>query len=97
MTFEILQLIGFAGVALSALAYLPQIIHLIKEKCSAGISRKAYMLWLLAALAVFMSALFSKSPIFILLTATQVLADSIILVFSYKYSGTCEFHAGKNM
>jgi len=32
------QVLGFLGTGLVAMAYIPQIRHLIKEHCSAGIS-----------------------------------------------------------
>src|SRR2546425_10421582 len=43
------QILGFVGTGLVALAYIPQIYHLINEHCSAGISIKAYALWFLAS------------------------------------------------
>lgn len=93
--FSFTQFIGMCGVVLSAIAYLPQIVHLIKEHCSAGISRKAYFLWLTAAIAILINSLTSKSFVFILLALMQVLADIIILIFSYKYTGTCAYHVGE--
>ncbi|MGQ0592120.1 MAG: PQ-loop repeat-containing protein [Gammaproteobacteria bacterium] len=48
---------GYVGTALVIVAYLPQITHLIREKCSAGISFGAYAIWVVAAV--------------LLLTATQ--------------------------
>jgi len=33
------QLIGFFGTTLAGIAYVPQVIHLSKEHCSAGISQ----------------------------------------------------------
>lgn len=36
---------GYVGTALVIVAYLPQITHLIREKCSAGISFGAYAIW----------------------------------------------------
>lgn len=91
--FSLTQFVGMCGVILSAIAYLPQIIHLIREHCSAGISRKAYFLWCTAAIAILISSLTSRSLVFVLLALTQVIADILILIFSYKYKGTCGYHA----
>jgi uncharacterized protein with PQ loop repeat len=43
------QLLGFAGVALGLGGYMPQVVHLIRERCSAGISVQAYLIWLSGA------------------------------------------------
>ena len=46
------EMVGFTGVGLAGIAYLPQITHLIKEHCSAGISRLAFGMWLVSSLLV---------------------------------------------
>jgi hypothetical protein len=33
---------GFAGAGLAGAAYVPQISHLVRARCSAGISRLAF-------------------------------------------------------
>jgi uncharacterized protein with PQ loop repeat len=38
------SLIGLTGALIAGYAYLPQIRHLTKEHCSAGISRNAFAL-----------------------------------------------------
>ena len=38
---QVIQILGFAATTLVALGYFPQIIHLWKERCSAGISISA--------------------------------------------------------
>jgi uncharacterized protein with PQ loop repeat len=53
---QIIRILGFAGIAISCIAYVPQIVHLAKEHCSAGISIKAWLLWLLATLLMFLHA-----------------------------------------
>jgi hypothetical protein len=37
------EVLGFSGAALSGYAYLPQISHLVRERCSAGLSERAFM------------------------------------------------------
>ncbi|MGH9248587.1 MAG: PQ-loop domain-containing transporter [Acidimicrobiales bacterium] len=46
------ELAGFIGAALAGAAYVPQIWHLISERCSAGLSRVAFAVWLAASLLV---------------------------------------------
>jgi hypothetical protein len=41
------ELIGLSGASLAEYAYLPQTPH---ERCSAGISRRASALWLIASI-----------------------------------------------
>jgi len=40
------EIAGFIGVGLAGAAYVPQIWHLVRVHCSAGISRFAFCLWL---------------------------------------------------
>src|SRR6185312_8307507 len=88
------QLVGLFGAALAVLAYLPQIIHLVKEHCSVGISRNAFSLWLIAALAILVHAVSIESIVFIFLATIQVTANVIIIFFAYKYKdGVCAYHA----
>jgi len=87
------EIIGLFGAILAGFAYLPQIIHLVKEHCSAGISKKAYVLWLIAAIAILIHAIAIISSVFILLSGIQLVATVLILFFSNKYKGTCKFHS----
>ena len=38
------QILGFAGTALVIAGYIPQIVRLIKERCTAGINIPAFSL-----------------------------------------------------
>jgi uncharacterized protein with PQ loop repeat len=88
------ELIGLSGASLAGYAYLPQIRHLIHERCSAGISRNAFSLWLLASLLMTVHALLLPALVFIVLGAIQIGAISVILVYSARYRGlVCPSHA----
>ena len=89
----ITEIIGMFGAILAGVAYLPQITHLIKEHCSAGISRRAYMLWLFSSVAILIHAIAIMATVFIILSGLQLVATFLILFFSEKYKGTCAFHA----
>jgi len=46
------EIAGFVGAGLAGAAYVPQISHLIRARCSAGISRLAFGVWLLSSLLI---------------------------------------------
>jgi uncharacterized protein with PQ loop repeat len=88
------QLIGFLGTAVAAVAYLPQIIHLIKERCSAGISLKTYTLWIASSLLMLINAVSIKSAVFIVFQIANLVAISVILFYGKKYQGDrCPTHS----
>jgi uncharacterized protein with PQ loop repeat len=55
------EIAGFAGAGLAGAAYVPQIAHLIRTRCSAGISRLAFEVWLLASLLITARAIAIRS------------------------------------
>lgn len=88
------NMIGLSGALIAGYAYLPQIQHLIKERCSAGISRGAFALWFLSSLLLTYNALWIHSLVFIILGAIQICSTAIIFIYSSKYHGMiCPFHA----
>ena len=88
------ELIGLSGASLAGYAYLPQISHLIREQCSAGISRRAFALWLLASVLMTVHAILLPALVFIVLGVVQLGAISTILVYSARYRGmVCPAHA----
>src|SRR2546421_1675095 len=86
-------MIGFSGAAIAAYAYLPQIHHLIAQRCSAGISIRAFGLWFVASGLIAIRAIAIGDAVFILLGAVQLIALSLILFYGHKYrSLVCAFH-----
>ena len=81
------ELIGLSGASLAGYAYLPQITHLIREQCSAGISRKAFVIWFVASILMTVHAVLLPALVFIVLGAIQIGATSTILVYSARYRG----------
>ena len=81
------ELIGLSGASLAGYAYLPQIRHLIQERCSAGISRHAFLLWLLASVLMTFHAVLLPALVFIVLGGVQIGAISVILFYSARYRG----------
>lgn len=97
MTITI-EYLGFAGTTLCILAYLPQIIHLIKEHCSWGISQSAYLTWAIASMLLLSYAIGTRDTVFIALQIYQLGATVLICIFCNKYKGSlCEDHKGYDM
>jgi uncharacterized protein with PQ loop repeat len=88
------QLLGFGGVALGFIGYLPQILHLIGQECSAGISIRAYLIWLAAAVLLLIHALVIFDGVFILLQSLGACLDVTVIAFAARYQGrTCPLHS----
>ena len=90
---DLWEAIGAGGVLLSAIAYVPQLVHLAKEHCSAGVSLIAWTLWALAALCLGTKALRSGDVVFIAMVSTSFVASAAILGLGWKYRGQrCPAH-----
>ncbi|HET6682982.1 MAG TPA: PQ-loop repeat-containing protein [Gaiella sp.] len=88
------ELVGIAGISIGALAYLPQMVHLAREHCSAGISSGAWAMWLASSLFVGALALYRRDPVFIALQTTSLTSAAVIVVLARRYRGMfCETHA----
>jgi lipid-A-disaccharide synthase-like uncharacterized protein len=88
------ELLGIGGIAISVLAYLPQVVHLAHERCSAGVSRRAWAMWLLSSVLIGALAFHRRDIIFILLQVSSLTAAAVILFLAHKYRGmVCETHA----
>jgi PQ loop repeat len=87
------QIAGFAGAGLAGAAYVPQISHLIRARCSAGISRLAFGVWLLASVLVTARAIAIHADVFIVLGGIQIVATTLIMLFAARYKDTpCPIH-----
>jgi len=79
------EIAGFAGAGLAGAAYVPQISHLIKARCSAGISRLAFEAWLLAAVLTTARAIAIHADVFIALGGIQISATTVIMLCATRY------------
>jgi hypothetical protein len=87
------ELAGFLGAGLAGAAYVPQIWHLTRERCSAGLSRVAFAVWLAASLLVTSHAIAIGATVFIALGVIQLTATALILVYTTRYSNSyCASH-----
>jgi hypothetical protein len=90
---QLTEAAGFLGTALAGAAYIPQIWHLITAHCSAGISRLAFGVWSVASLLVTSHAVATGAEVFTVLGVLQLVATSVIVVYSTKYRHSlCEGH-----
>ena len=91
---SVFEVLGVAGIAISVVAYVPQVIHLAREHCSEGISRRAWGMWLASGLLIGALAVSRRDPVFILLQITNLTSTAVILFLSWRYRGmVCEAHA----
>jgi lipid-A-disaccharide synthase-like uncharacterized protein len=91
---SVFEILGVAGIAISMLAYVPQVVHLGREHCSAGVSRRAWAMWLASSVLIGTLALYRRDPVFILLQVSTLTSAAIILVLAHRYRGmVCAFHA----
>jgi lipid-A-disaccharide synthase-like uncharacterized protein len=89
----VFEILGIAGITISMLAYVPQVVHLGKEHCSAGISRRAWAMWLAGSLLVGALAIHRGDVVFIALQLSTLTSDAVILYLAQKYRGmVCEAH-----
>jgi PQ loop repeat len=87
------EIAGFAGAGLAGAAYVPQISHLIRARCSAGISRLAFGIWLLASVLTTARAIAIGDGVFIVAGGIQIAATALIVVYAARYKDTpCPVH-----
>jgi hypothetical protein len=82
------QIGGFVGAGLAGAAYVPQVSHLIRARCSAGISRLAFRVWLLASVLTTARAIAIGDGVFIVLGGVQTVATALIMVCAALYQDT---------
>jgi uncharacterized protein with PQ loop repeat len=88
------EVLGVIGIAISVLAYLPQVVHLAREHCSAGVSGRAWGMWLASSLLVGALALHRHDAVFILLQLSTLTSATVILFLVHRYRGlVCATHA----
>ena len=90
---QLSQVLGFLGTVTVVIGYLPQIRHLARERCSAGVSVVAWQVWLLSSFLIFSHALEVVDLVFISLQSVHIVAIILIISLARRYRGmTCAFH-----
>lgn len=87
------QLLGFLGTIMVILAYVPQVHHVIKEHCSAGISVKAYELWFTASVLFLIHAVMIEDLVFTIAQIANLLAMGVVLIYARRFQKqVCRTH-----
>ena len=87
------QILGFVATGLVIVGYIPQIVHLIKERCTAGISISAFSLWCTASLLFLIHAAMIGDAVFVGAQTVNLVAGGLIVGFCKRYEGeVCPFH-----
>ena len=87
------EVAGFTGAGLAGAAYVPQISHLVRAHCSAGISRLAFAVWLLASFLITAQAIATHAWVFIVLGGIQIVATTVIVFYASRYEDMyCPIH-----
>lgn len=90
---QLFQILGFLGTVTVAIGYLPQVRHLARERCSAGVSIVAWQIWLLSSLLILSHAFERFDLVFITLQIVHLVAIILIISLAKRYRGmTCAFH-----
>ena len=85
---------GLVGAGLAGAAYIPQISHLVRARCSGGISRLAFEAWLLASVLTTASAAAVGAAVFVALGGIQIVATALIMLCAARFKDTpCPSHA----
>ena len=88
------EIAGFAGAGLAGAAYVPQIAHLVRARCSAGISRLAFAVWLLSSVLITARAIAIGAAVFVMLGGIQIVATTLIVLYAIRYKDTpCPSHS----
>jgi lipid-A-disaccharide synthase-like uncharacterized protein len=90
----VFELLGFTGISIGLLAYVPQVVHLAREHCSAGVSGRAWTMWLTSSMLIGALAVHRHDPVFITLQASSLTSAGVILFLTHRYRGmVCATHA----
>ncbi len=88
------EILGVIGIAISVGAYVPQVTHLAREHCSAGVSSRAWTMWLASGFLVGLLAVQRGDLVFMLLQLSSLTSASVILLLARRYKGmVCATHA----
>lgn len=87
------EFLGIVGIAISVAAYVPQVVHLGREHCSAGVSSRAWGMWFASAVFIGLLAMHRRDLVFILLQVSTLTSAAVILFLARRYRGMlCATH-----
>lgn len=83
------QIFGFVGTLLFILAYIPQVIHLMKHRRTEGVSLHSWVMWSVATILVLLHAMSGSDPIYQLFSLANfffIVSITLLLVVYQKTS-----------
>lgn len=86
------RIIGWVGTALVVVAYLPQIYHLLIEKCAWGISILTWIIWLIGSLLLLAYCMLRRDFLFIVVQSINITAIVTTLFLARRSNRICPYH-----
>ena len=87
------QILGLVGTGLVVVGYAPQIVHMVSERCTAGISVAAFVLWCSASVLFLIHAMQIRDAVFVGVQLVNLTAGGFIAWYSRRHRGeVCPFH-----
>ena len=81
------HVLGAVATTVVIAGYVPQIAHLIRQRCTAGMSVPAFALWCLASFLFLIHAAIIEDGVFIAVQTVNLVAGALIVAFCKKYEG----------
>jgi len=89
------QLAGIVGTLVVIAGYVPQVRHLIKEHCSAGVSTPAFALWCSSSVLFLVHAVAIGDAVFVYVQLLNLVANGLVVFYARRYRGRfCPIHGG---
>ncbi|MEK6943723.1 MAG: SemiSWEET family transporter [Nanoarchaeota archaeon] len=82
---SILALLALLSGIVGTFAYIPQILHMVKEKSSKGTSLSAWILWLTTGLVILAYAIEKKEFVFVTIMSVSSAANLAVVLLTVKY------------
>ena len=87
------QILGFVGTGLVIVGYFPQVFHMVRERCTAGISIPAFALWCSASSLFLIHATVIGDAVFVGVQIVNLMAGGFIVWFCKRHEGeVCPSH-----
>ena len=86
------QIIGWVGTALVVVAYLPQIYHLLVQKCAWGISILTWLIWLIGSLLLLAYCILRRDFLFIVVQSINITAIVTTIFLARRSNSICPHH-----
>lgn len=87
------QILGFVGTGLVIVGYAPQVAHMVKARCTAGISIPAFVLWSCASFLFLIHAMLIGDAVFVGVQLVNLVAGGFIVWFCKRHEGqVCPSH-----